>query len=163
MVAFSHNQLLDFHVYLILLGWFVRRRREEWWKMPVWERKWRRKDSQGKVGISAHFSGGRCCHARGFNPKPYYSPCAKDLWVKGGLQRPQESKNHGNPFCLSVTNMEAIFAVTNTTSAVNENRTSKNSGLYGIWTYDLCDTVQCSTNWANKPLYWFQINPWNGE
>ena len=116
MVAFSHNQLLDFHVYLILLGWFVRRRREEWWKIPVWERKWRRKDSQGKVGISAHFSGGRCCHARGFNPKPYYSPCAKDLWVKGGLQRPQESKNHGNPFCLSVTNMEAIFAVTNSSS-----------------------------------------------
>ena len=38
--------------------------------------------------------------------------------MKGGLQRPQERKNHGNPFCSSVTNMEAIFAVTNTTSAV---------------------------------------------
>ena len=40
----------------------------------------------------------------------------------------------------------------------------KNSGLYGIWTHDLCDTSAVrSTNWANKPtgswsLCWIQIN-----
>ena len=34
--------------------------------------------------------------------------------------------------------------------------------------HDLCDTVQRSTNWANKPtgswlLSWFQIKPWSDE
>ena len=30
-------------------------------------------------------------------------------------------------------------------------RPEKNSDLYKIWTHDLCDTLQCSTNLANKP------------
>ena len=37
-------------------------------------------------------------------------------------------------------NMKAIFAVMNTTQAVVKEGLKKNSGLYGIWTYDLCDT-----------------------
>ena len=36
--------------------------------------------------------------------------------------------------------IKAIFAVMNTTSAVVKIRPEKNSGLYGIWTHDLCDT-----------------------
>ena len=48
-----------------------------------------------------------------------------------------------------VMNMEAILTVMNTAQAVVSLK--KNSGLYGIWTYDLCDTVQRSTNWANEP------------
>ena len=36
-------------------------------------------------------------------------------------------------------NMKAIFAVMNTTQAVVKEGLKKNSGLYGIWTYDLCD------------------------
>ena len=36
--------------------------------------------------------------------------------------------------------MEAIFAVMNTTQAVVKRRPEKISGLYGIWTHDLCDT-----------------------
>ena len=36
--------------------------------------------------------------------------------------------------------MKAIFAVMNTTKAVVKLRSEKNSGLYGIWVYDLCDT-----------------------
>ena len=37
-------------------------------------------------------------------------------------------------------NMKAIFAAMNTTWAVVKIRPEKNSGLYGIWTHDLCDT-----------------------
>ena len=33
-----------------------------------------------------------------------------------------------------------ILAAKNTTELVVENRTWKNSGPYGIWTHDLCDT-----------------------
>ena len=36
--------------------------------------------------------------------------------------------------------MKAIFAVINTTWAVVKIRPEKNSGLYEIWTHDLCDT-----------------------
>ena len=36
--------------------------------------------------------------------------------------------------------MKAILAVMNTTWAVVKIRPEKNSGLYGIWTHDLCDT-----------------------
>ena len=35
--------------------------------------------------------------------------------------------------------MEAIFAVMNTTWAAMKLRPESNSGVYGIWTYDLCD------------------------
>ena len=35
--------------------------------------------------------------------------------------------------------MEASFAVMNTTQVVVKIRPEKNLGLYGIWTYDLCD------------------------
>ena len=38
-------------------------------------------------------------------------------------------------------NMKAIFTVMNTIWAVVKIRPEKNSGLYGIWTHDLCDTV----------------------
>ena len=37
-------------------------------------------------------------------------------------------------------NLKAIFALMNTTQAVVKIRPEKNSGLYGIWTHDLCDT-----------------------
>ena len=36
--------------------------------------------------------------------------------------------------------MKIILAVMNTTWAVVKIRPEKNSALYGIWTYDLCDT-----------------------
>ena len=37
--------------------------------------------------------------------------------------------------------MKAIFAVMNNTQIVVKRRPEKkNSGLYGIWTHDLCDT-----------------------
>ena len=36
--------------------------------------------------------------------------------------------------------MKVIFAVMNTTQPVVKRRPEKNSGLYGIWTHDLCDT-----------------------
>ena len=35
--------------------------------------------------------------------------------------------------------MKAIFAMINTTLAVVIIGPEKNSGLYGIWTHDLCD------------------------
>ena len=39
------------------------------------------------------------------------------------------------------SNIESILAVMNTTELVVEIRTEKkNSGPYGIWTHDLCDT-----------------------
>ena len=37
-------------------------------------------------------------------------------------------------------NIKEIFAVMNTTWAVVKRRPVRNSGLYGIWTHDLCDT-----------------------
>ena len=37
-------------------------------------------------------------------------------------------------------NMKEIFAVIITTQAVVKIMPEKNSGLYGIWTHDLCDT-----------------------
>ena len=43
-------------------------------------------------------------------------------------------------------NMKAIFGVMNTTWAAVKIRPESNSGLYGIWTYDLCDT--------SEMLYW---------
>ena len=36
--------------------------------------------------------------------------------------------------------LKAIFAVMNTTQAVVKTKPEENSGLYGIWTQDLCDT-----------------------
>ena len=55
-------------------------------------------------------------------------------------------------------NAKAIFAVMNTTWAVMEIRPEKNSGLYGIWTHDLCDTgevlYQLSQQANNKPMKW---------
>ena len=36
--------------------------------------------------------------------------------------------------------MKAIYEVMNTSGAVVKIRPEKNSGLYGIWTHDLCDT-----------------------
>ena len=38
------------------------------------------------------------------------------------------------------TNMEAILAGINSTLVVVKIRPEKNSGPYGIWTHDLCDT-----------------------
>ena len=65
-------------------------------------------------------------------------------------------------------NMKAIFAVMNTTGAVVKIRPVKNSGLYGIWTHDLCDTgsalyqLSLQANWEqvimlvpNKPVKWW--------
>ena len=37
-------------------------------------------------------------------------------------------------------NMKATLAVMNTTQIVVKRRPEKNSGLYGIWTHDLCNT-----------------------
>ena len=37
----------------------------------------------------------------------------------------------------------------NTTELVVDIIPEKNSGPYGIWTHDLCDTS--AANWANKP------------
>ena len=44
--------------------------------------------------------------------------------------------------CTAVeeTNLESILAVMNTTELVLEMRPEKNSGKYGIWTHNLCDT-----------------------
>ena len=36
--------------------------------------------------------------------------------------------------------MKAIYAVMNTSGAVVKIKPEKNSGLYEIWTHDLCDT-----------------------
>ena len=36
--------------------------------------------------------------------------------------------------------IQAILAAMNTTELVVEMRPEKNSGAYGIWTHDLCDT-----------------------
>ena len=66
-------------------------------------------------------------------------------------------------------NAKAIFAVINTSWAVVKIWAEKNSGLYGIWTYDLCDTgvvlYQLSwqkANWElvsvlvkNEPMKWW--------
>ena len=41
---------------------------------------------------------------------------------------------------LKEINLKAIFALMNTTQAVVKIRPEKNSGLYGIWTHDFCDT-----------------------
>ena len=38
------------------------------------------------------------------------------------------------------TNLESILAVMNTTELVLEIRPEENSGKYGIWTHNLCDT-----------------------
>ena len=43
-------------------------------------------------------------------------------------------------------NTEAILAVMNITELVVEIKPERNSGLYGIWTHDLCDT--------SAVLYW---------
>ena len=64
--------------------------------------------------------------------------------------------------------MKAIYAVMNTSGAVVKIRPEKNSGLYGIWTYDLCDTgaVLYQLSWQvnlELVIIWFQINPWSGE
>ena len=75
--------------------------------------------------------------------------------MKGGLQRPQERKNHGNPFCSSVTNMEAIFAVTNTTSAVVKIEPEKIQACTGF--EPMTSTIPCSalpTELTNKPVKW---------
>ena len=46
----------------------------------------------------------------------------------------------------------------NTNWAVTEIKPEKNSGLYGIWTHDLCDTgavlYQLSQQANNKPMKW---------
>ena len=44
--------------------------------------------------------------------------------------------------CTAVeeTKIESILAVMNTTELVVEIEPEKNSGSYGIWTQDLCDT-----------------------
>ena len=154
---------LIFMFSLFYLSWFVRRRREEWWKIPVRERKWRRKDSQGKVGIGSHFSGGKMLSCERIQPKTIL------LTVREGFmseRRPSAStrKQKSRKSVLFVSNKYGSDLRSNEHYiSSSENRTRKNSGLYGIWTYDLCDAAQCSTNWANKPLCWFQINPWNGE
>ena len=64
--------------------------------------------------------------------------------------------------------MKAIFAVINTTWAVVKIRPEKNSGLYGIWTHDHCDTsavlyqLSSQANWElvimlvpYKPVKWW--------
>ena len=56
-----------------------------------------------------------------------------------------------NYYSTGYVNMKAIFVVMNTTWAVVKIRPEKNSGLYGIWTHDLCDTGARSTNWVHKP------------
>ena len=61
-----------------------------------------------------------------------------------------------------------ILAVMCTTWAVVKIRPEKNSGLYGIWTHDLCDTgaalyqLSQQANWElvimlvpNKPVKWW--------
>ena len=52
----------------------------------------------------------------------------------------QVGQNHSDQTIESELDIEAILAVMNTTELVIEIRPKKNSGLYGIWTYDLCDT-----------------------
>ena len=65
-------------------------------------------------------------------------------------------------------NRKAIFAAMNTTCAVVKVRREKNSGLYGIWTHDLCYTgamlylLSKQANWElvimlvpNKPVKWW--------
>ena len=54
-------------------------------------------------------------------------------------------------------NMKVIFVVINTTWAVVKIRPEKNSGLYEIWTHDLCNTAavfhSASLWWWVKILY----------
>ena len=59
----------------------------------------------------------------------------KVIYFNCGWRREYESDLHSNQHYLSRS----------------ENKAWKNSGLYGIWTHDLSDTGQRSTNWANKP------------
>ena len=54
-------------------------------------------------------------------------------------------------------NVKAIFAVKNTTRTVVKIRPEKNSALYRNWTHDLCDTGQCSTNWAYKLCFYLIV------
>ena len=64
--------------------------------------------------------------------------------------------------------MKAIYAVMNTTWAVVKTRPEINSGLYGIWTHDLCNTgavlyqLSKQANWElvvmlvpNIPVKWW--------
>ena len=65
-------------------------------------------------------------------------------------------------------NMKAIFAVMNTTRAVVKIRPEKNSGLYGIWIHDLCNTgaVLYQLSWqANWKLVTMLVpkNPWSNK
>ena len=46
-------------------------------------------------------------------------------------------------------NMKVILAAIYTTSAVVKKRPKKNSGLYGFWTHDLCDTGAALYQQAN--------------
>ena len=43
-------------------------------------------------------------------------------------------------YTVAFIRIQEILAAMNTTELVVEIRPEKNSGLYGIWTHDLCDT-----------------------
>ena len=66
-----------------------------------------------------------------------------------------------------VVNMKAIFIVMNTTWAIVKIRPEKNSGLYRMWTHNLCDSgavlykLSKQANWElvimlvpNEPMKW---------
>ena len=57
------------------------------------------------------------------------------------------------------TKMEVILAAMNTTEVVVEIRPEKNSGQYGIWTHDLCDT-SAEVMGSNPVRAWIFFRPY---
>ena len=76
----------------------------------------------------------------------------KIIYVNCGWRREYESNLRSNEHYLSS----------------NENKAWKNSGLYGIWIHDLCNTGAVLYQLTNKPtgswsLCWFRKNLWSDK
>ena len=64
--------------------------------------------------------------------------------------------------------MRVIFAEMNTSWVVMKLKLNKNHACTGVEPMTSAVTVQCSTNWANKPteswsFCWFAKNPWSDK
>ena len=69
---------------------------------------------------------------------------------------------------MNTVKWRMIIAVIYATFAVVKRKPEQNSGLYGIWTLDLCNTgavlyqLSKQANWKLS-LNWFVINPWKDD
>ena len=61
---------------------------------------------------------------------------------------------------LLLRKYERVFAVKNATWQVVKIRPEKISGLYGIWTHDLCDTGAVPTSWVYLEPTWWPAPSW---